>query len=789
MANNTDGLGAWVLRCAPGEQLPGMGADWRRFLLEGRSTIRQWKLVADSRTAALTTGQPVVFWVAGDVGGFPAGVWGIGVVGAVPTTPTPDPPGDTHGPERPTEARKPASQILVTARVSIQVSGLRLPRATAAESATLAVSELFAPGPATSLGMLTPEEYGELLALVDAESRNTWPSHNRPALEMPFRRRLRTYAFDPMTTRLTGTYLSVDVPFEPDLQPGPIGQLVTVADYDAAHDAWYVPVDLNDPTILVQGGLKPAEHDPRTHQQVVYAVAMSVLERFERFVGRRFRWRGGRRLLLIPHAIEDENAYFDARTFSVRFGYYRADRDDPGANLPGQTMFTCLSSDIIAHEVTHAIMHRTRQFFDEATNPDVYAWHEAFADLIALFQHFAYLAVVRDAINSGDGDLTGGGLLALAQEFGAATGRGRPLREALGAQPPLRLADLSEPHERGSCFVAAVFDAFLAVHRRRITDLLRIATGGSGQLPPGSPQADLVNRIAREAVWAADTMLGMVVRGLDYQPVVDVTFGDVVRAIITADHGLYPDDYSRLRSTLIESMRERGIYPEGVASLADEELMWPRPTVPLTLYDGGEPTLDLRGLILNETLNLDPTGTPAWRLKAQLDEAGNKAIYDAISAWAGRHALELGLQPGMEIQAKGFHVSYRRAQDRQPRPEIVVQLMQRRVDLEDERFAADRRVPFRAGTTVIANVDGQVSWIVRKPLPFLPETVAGTEWSPVHQGYHRDGQARYEAMRSWCGDLDGADELGLWVDESAALRLNFARLHAERRDRVARRRP
>jgi len=107
---------------------------------------------------------------------------------------------------------------------------------------------------------------------------------NAPVIPTPERRRLRTFAFDPMSTRLTGRYLVVDVPFEAGLQPGPCGSLVQVIDFDATREQWYQPVDLNDIAILAQDGLRPMESDPRTHQQIVYAVAMSVIERFERFL-------------------------------------------------------------------------------------------------------------------------------------------------------------------------------------------------------------------------------------------------------------------------------------------------------------------------------------------------------------------------------------------------------------------------------------------------------------------------------------------------------------------------
>jgi hypothetical protein len=196
-------------------------------------------------------------------------------------------------------------------------------------------------------------------------------SRNRPALRHPARRQLRTYAFDPMSTRLSSRYLTVDVPFEDGLRPGPSGALLQVVDRDATRGCWYEPVDLDDPAALATDGLRPSEGDPRSHQQVVYAVAMAVVERFEQFLGRRFRWRAEEVLRLVPHAFEGRNAFFDPDRRAVLFGYYRAELTNPGANLPAQVIFTCLSSDIVAHEVTHALLHRLRPYFSEATNPDV----------------------------------------------------------------------------------------------------------------------------------------------------------------------------------------------------------------------------------------------------------------------------------------------------------------------------------------------------------------------------------------------------------------------------------
>jgi len=53
-------------------------------------------------------------------------------------------------------------------------------------------------------------------------------------------------------------------------------------------------------------------------------------------------------------AMQEANAYYDPLLRALLFGYFPASETDPGNNLPGQTIFTCLSHDIVAHETTHA---------------------------------------------------------------------------------------------------------------------------------------------------------------------------------------------------------------------------------------------------------------------------------------------------------------------------------------------------------------------------------------------------------------------------------------------------
>ncbi|MFX0578633.1 hypothetical protein [Nocardia nepalensis] len=640
------------------------------------------------------------------------------------------------------------------------------------------------------------DEIADVAVRASASSDGAPRDNNRTRVDgnnrirRPARRRLRTFALDPMSTRLSGQFLTLDIPFEDIKGPGPDGDLVQVVDFDASRNEWYEPVDLDDPYVLAQDGIRPSEGDPRAHQQVVYAVAMSVIERFERFMGRRFRWRGDQILRLVPHAFEGQNAYFDPQRRAVLFGYYQADAENPGRNLPGQVIFTCLSSDIVAHEVTHAIVHRIRRLYNESTNQDVFAWHEAVADLIALFQHFAHRDVVLDAIATTSGELENStGLLDLATEFGESTGRGAALRSAIKdrSRTPDGFRAAKEPHERGACFVAAVFDAFLDAYQNSIADLRRIATGGTGVLPPGRLHPDLVSRIADEAVKTADRILGMVVRGFDYLPVVDVTFGDVVRAIATADRGLYPEDRQHLRSTLVEAFRRRGIWPKSCTSLSDEALVWPRPDTGLNLSEG-ERAVDLSTVMLSASQDLDPIGNPGDLRTPAIPDSQSASgpchsptrrsvfaqVAAEVTAWAHVNAPQLGLDPNFKISCEGVHVSYRLAGDRLPRPELAIALLQRRKDLEDSDQG--RQPVIRAATALVVSADGEVDYVIPKPLPLSDELQADGEAALL---LHRAGQLRLDAMREWFAQVEADDALSAWTAEHAIHRLDFAAIHAQ----------
>ena len=101
--------------------------------------------------------------------------------------------------------------------------------------------------------------------------------------------------------------------------------------------------------------------------------------------------------------------------------------------MPGGVVFTAVSHDIVAHETTHALLDGVHRRFREPTNPDVFAFHEAFADIVALFQHFTLPEALSHQIAATRGDLEQQNLLGqLAVQFGEATGRYGALRDYIG---------------------------------------------------------------------------------------------------------------------------------------------------------------------------------------------------------------------------------------------------------------------------------------------------------------------------------------------------------------------
>ncbi|MGE0862891.1 MAG: S8 family serine peptidase [Vicinamibacterales bacterium] len=416
-----------------------------------------------------------------------------------------------------------------------------------------------------------------------------------PKPRNPPYRRLRVYAVDPsLSTRLSTASMNevtLKVPWDPTYDDG-AGEYLRIDDVDAKGTR-YQPIDLNTPSLLAQDGWAPAEGNPQFHQQMVYAVAMKTITHFETALGRPVLWRPRpnakeefddsgfvKQLTISPHALRQSNAFYSPNEVALKFGYFEASDAHPGEHMPGSRVYTCLSHDIIAHETTHAVLDGMHRRFSEATNPDVLAFHEAFADIVALMQHFTIPEVLEAEIARTRGDLEAESRLGmLAVQFGQAMGGRGALRSAIGRlengvwtrhrPDPAELQKRLTPHARGAILVAAVFDAFIAIYKMRSADLVRLSTGGTGVLGPGAIHPDLVKRLAAEAAKGAGHVLRMCIRALDYLPPIDVTFFEYLRALITADYDMVEDGHE-YRVAFVEAFRGRGIYPHDLDAAADQ---------------------------------------------------------------------------------------------------------------------------------------------------------------------------------------------------------------------------
>lgn len=203
------------------------------------------------------------------------------------------------------------------------------------------------------------------------------------------RRRLRVYSLDPSIAQsndffaVNQTVLSLPWDDQPatdeGLRPGPMGEYLEVIDVDPASDRVYAPVNLNDQRLLAQDGWAPSEGNPQFHQQMAYAVGMYTIGNFEQALGRKALWAHSvdekgvshpvPRLRLYPHALRTDNAYYSPEKMAILFGYFPASDDARGVVVPGSMVFTCLSSDIVAHEMTHALLDGLHRRFQEASNP------------------------------------------------------------------------------------------------------------------------------------------------------------------------------------------------------------------------------------------------------------------------------------------------------------------------------------------------------------------------------------------------------------------------------------
>jgi hypothetical protein len=353
------------------------------------------------------------------------------------------------------------------------------------------------------------------------------------------------------------------------LEPGPRSARFHVIDYDSTESVLAPPADLTDiGTDQATTGRyvdrfadapdKALLADPAFHAQQVYAVAARTLAVFENALGRRLSWGFlGHQLHIVPHAFAEANAYYSDDDRAVLFGYI------PMGSKGKTRVYTCLSHDVVAHETAHAVLDGLRHRFLEPGLPDQAAFHEALADLVALLSVFSLAEVVEPLLGPAtDGRLPGKAVQPKALRknalFGVAEQMGQVLTQGRGAlrQSGTRtagdewLSDLAfeEPHLRGEILVAIVVEVLVDMWFERLDALIH---------------AGFIDRAraAEEGAKAANHLLTMVLRAIDYLPPVEFEYADFLDAIVTSDKEVAPDDRHDYRGKLVAAFGSFGIKP------------------------------------------------------------------------------------------------------------------------------------------------------------------------------------------------------------------------------------
>jgi hypothetical protein len=227
----------------------------------------------------------------------------------------------------------------------------------------------------------------------------------------------------------------------------------------------------------------------------------------------------------------------------------------------------------------------------------------------------------------------------------------------------------------------------------------------------------------------------------------------------------------------------RGIYPDGVTSLAEESLLWENAQNKLPPF--GKELLDLLPLLfIRAVQSFDGRWQPpqargvaqaARQQFVSFDEADeivldiNENFAVKLHAYAQANARALGLDPGKRIQVRGFHPVFRVAPNGRLLIEVVAQFAQQDTSLRVDLGG----IPFRGGVTLIASAEGQIRYLISKPMP-----LAG-DGDPTQM---RQARARLDRQHAYLNLCDMQNPRSPYLNPSEHQRrmaelMSFASLH------------
>lgn len=372
----------------------------------------------------------------------------------------------------------------------------------------------------------------------------------------PGKVRVKLLPKDPLVARRDGLW-----PIEMILdcatpETGPSGPHAVVVDYNADLDTRFAPAVLQaNRSFRGMAGVSGARllADFNFHQVNMWAIVERTLGLIEDqyLMGRPIPWAfGSGRLALLPHAGYLENAYYDRGTGALHFFYFQGAKGEP--------VYTCLSHDVVAHELGHAILDGLKPYYNEVSSPETAGFHEYFGDAVAMMASLSMRETALVVVRGGPAKLKPHNVVsAIASEFGAEL-RGIPEEDYLrGAWNNRKMKDLRgtfEEHDWSEILTGVYYDILEWLYPRFRE---QVEAKGGRATTRGKREYYAMQALSR----AATVTAGVMFRALDYCPPVDLRYDEYACAILRADEVAYPLDDLGIRRMLAGVFKRRGLVP------------------------------------------------------------------------------------------------------------------------------------------------------------------------------------------------------------------------------------
>ena len=184
------------------------------------------------------------------------------------------------------------------------------------------------------------------------------------------------------------------------------------------------------------------------------------------------KWAATTNLTIRPHAGNKLNASYNRFSIQLYIGKHPTTND---------LVYTCLSTEVVCHELGHAILDAIRKDLWNSPFFEVWAFHEAFADFISMMNALQYNKIVDRILQETSGDLKRPSIFAkiaehLAETAYAISQEGSPdfLRNAVNHFTYIDPTSLPEnsakdqlsldPHNFGRIMLGSLYDCFVEIY-------------------------------------------------------------------------------------------------------------------------------------------------------------------------------------------------------------------------------------------------------------------------------------------------------------------------------------